>query len=419
MIKKGFYILAGGLFTSIVVMLLDNPGSIQIEWFEYQITSSMAAVILLLSASTISLVMIVRIIRVIAYRFLSSLGYGKNDKFKMALQELSMGFVAALVGDRKMAHRIVRDVEASIGHHPMINILKIQNEKTITLDEDSEGLNKDLLRDSETKTLGVLRLAQTAARSKNYKKAIELLTENQETMCQNTLILENIIDIHMKLGDWDEAIKVLEAAMTQKGNSRLANSNVLEKLYYFAAKHKLTENQPKAAEKFARASLLANDKQCAIRTLLVYALINQNQIDKAEKIIIQAWELRPTTELIEAYKKLEPQETHTAFAARIDKLASANSDHPLSRLVKSKAYLNAGLYGQVGNQLETIQNEGLDPEYKIPLLALIIKHHANAGNKADLDENINALIMETENQAKKDTAAPKAFSKLESLNIEL
>ena len=168
----------------------------------------------------------------------------------------------------------------------------------------------------------------------------------------------------------------------------------------------------------AKASLKFNSQQNAIRTILAYALINQNKIKKAEAIIIEAWKLGPTRDLIKSYKKLEPNETDTAFAARIKKLVSENSGHPLSHLVKTEAYIKADLHGEVNTQMELIKNESLDAHDKIPLLALVISHYAKTGNQIKLIECVENLITSIEIRFKEDISIPKSFVELESIHFK-
>ena len=416
MIKIISYLIALGLLIAISVKLAEDPGLIKIEWLEYQISSSMAAVILILIALTVSIFFISKTLRVVLKWVSPLLGYRDNNRLNNILNRLTDGFIAALIRDRYTANRIIEDVESSIGPHQLINILKTQNEENPNFDIGSEVLNSALLEGSRTKQLGVLRAAERQAKDRNYSEAIKILTEGQNKKQNNILNLRSILDIQIMQGKWESAIKFIINNKILGLN--LEGHQILEKLYLFAAKEKLSKKEPEAAERLAKASLKFNSQQNAIRTILAYALINQNKIKKAEAIIIEAWKLGPTRDLIKSYKKLEPNETDTAFAARIKKLVSENSGHPLSHLVKTEAYIKADLHGEVNTQMELIKNESLDAHDKIPLLALVISHYAKTGNQIKLIECVENLITSIEIRFKEDISIPKSFVELESIHFK-
>lgn len=275
-------------------------------------------------------------------RRLSSYFYGRREK--RGREALSQGLLAVFSGDyvtaQKMEARALKYPTGS--YEPLVKLLQAQN---LFLQKNSTGSTKlyeEMRREESTKLVGLYGLFREAMNAKAYEKAQnyaeEALSLSPELLWANQAVLNRL----SSEGQWDKALAVFERA--QKILPRSARfteeRNQTHALLLSGKALYLSEsNLVEARKTILKARKLVPDF-IPITIITADILYKLNEISKADKMIVQAWQKNPHSDLGELY--LKTAEGSAERLKRAKALASHNKDTFESSFLVAKAALDAG-----------------------------------------------------------------------------
>ncbi len=323
--------------------LADRPGELVVTFqgYEYQLSLMVAAVaVTAIVAAVMILWWLVKAIWTSPYTISRYFRVRRRDR---GYQALSTGMIAAGSGDAALARTKNREAAKLIraDQEPLIQLLDAQ---TSLLEGDHEAARKKfeaMLDDPELRLLGLRGLYLEAERLGDRAAARHYAGRAAEAAPQLGWAADATLEEATGRGDWDEALRLLDA---QKAARRLDRGAAERKraVLLTAKAMSILDQDPVAARNAAlEANRLAPDLVPATVTA-ARALFRQNDIKKGAKILEAAWKVEAHPEIADLYVHARPGDATHDRLARARKLESMRHNHAESSLAVAKAALDAG-----------------------------------------------------------------------------
>ncbi|CAG1013826.1 hypothetical protein RHIZO_04612 [Rhizobiaceae bacterium] len=323
--------------------LADRPGELVVTFqgYEYQVSLMVAAVaVTAIVAAVMTLWWVVKAIWTSPYTISRYFRVRRRDR---GYQALSTGMIAAGSGDAALARAKNKEAAKLIraDQEPLIQLLDAQ---TSLLEGDHETARKKfeaMLDDPELRLLGLRGLFLEAERLGDRGAARHYAGRAAEAAPQLGWAADATLEEATGRGDWDEALRLLDA---QKAARRLDKGAAERKraVLLTAKAMSILDQDPTAARNAAlEASRLAPDLVPASVTA-ARALFRQNDIKKGAKILEAAWKIEAHPEIADLYVHARPGDATHDRLARARKLEALRQNHAESSLAVAKAALDAG-----------------------------------------------------------------------------
>ncbi len=303
--------------------LMENPGTVVISWIDYEITTSMAALI----AFIVFISVIIYILRlpVLFIHFIKrSLVHQKQKNKEILLQQILNAIASQ---DEQAGIKLSTRIDKIYSTNSSLNLL------LKALLKPSPDIYQKLSELPETELAGFKGLIQIEQKNGNLEAALTLCEKailkykNIPWLVQETLYLQVLNE------KWESALNTLEQIKKLKIESEQHYKNqkatLLLKLNKPFEAYKTAPWLPQAALEAAKA----NPK-------------------KAESILTRAWEETPSWELYKAYTNLFQKETPLVRYKKIEKLVSKHPGNKISYLALADSALQAKLWGQAKKELD-------------------------------------------------------------------
>ena len=303
--------------------LMENPGTVVISWMDYEITTSMAALI----AFIVFISVIIYILRlpVLFIHFIKrSLVHQKQKNKEILLQQILNAIASQ---DEQAGIKLSTRIDKIYSTNSSLNLL------LKALLKPSPDIYQKLSELPETELAGFKGLIQIEQKNGNLEAALTLCEKailkykNIPWLVQETLYLQVLNE------KWESALNTLEQIKKLKIESEQHYKNqkatLLLKLNKPFEAYKTAPWLPQAALEAAKA----NPK-------------------KAESILTRAWEETPSWELYKAYTNLFQKETPLVRYKKIEKLVSKHPGNKISYLALADSALQAKLWGQAKKELD-------------------------------------------------------------------
>lgn len=205
-----------------IAMVVDNPGRVTMLWFDYQIETSVAFIILVILLAAIFIVLFTLIIRLIIASP-SQFWQRRNVKqLNNGITELTYSIAALASSNITAAETHVHKVEKLLGKTPLTILLSAQIAKNKGNDAATHALLEQLLGYKETEYLAARSLSESASQNANLPKALQLAKKALELNPKDSSATIAVASLQIRLKLWDEAISNIQRTkLPRKEKSRL------------------------------------------------------------------------------------------------------------------------------------------------------------------------------------------------------
>ncbi len=205
-----------------ITLIVDNPGSVTMLWFDYQIETSVAFIILVILLAAILLVLFTLIIRLI---IASPSQFWKRRNVKQlnnGITELTYSIAALASSNITAAETHVHKVEKLLGKTPLTILLSAQIAKNKGNEAATHALLEQLLGYKETEYLAARSLSENASKNDNLPKALQLAKKALEMNPKDSSTALAVASIQIRLKHWNEAIaSIQKSKLARREKSRL------------------------------------------------------------------------------------------------------------------------------------------------------------------------------------------------------
>lgn len=322
--------------------LADRPGDLSIVWqgrnIEMSLMTAVTMIVSLIAAIMISWWLIRTII--LSPRTVSR--YFRANKRDRGYQALSTGLLAAGAGDAAMARKMNKRTKGLLkaDQEPLIHLLDVQAALIEGHHEDARKLFEAMAEDPETKLLGLRGLYLEAQR----QGADEAAQHYAETAAEQAPHLPwagaAALSYRTREGKWDEALQLLES-QRHAGTIEATAADRQKAVLLTARARENVDSDPAKARDDALAALKLSPAFPPAAVVATKALLRQDNLRKAAKILEAAWKSNPHPEIAEAYVRARMGDTTADRLKRAERLEKLRPLNPLSYDVVARAALEA------------------------------------------------------------------------------
>jgi HemY protein len=333
------YIAALAVAAYVLERIIDQPGSIAIDWGSYHLDTSVAVAIGVFIAGVAAIVVGWAIVMLILRAPGRLTRAGRQKRREKGYHALSRGIIAAASGDAARAARAAADAEKYLDHEPLTKLLKAQAAQLSGDRRAAEAAFHEMTLAPETKMLG-LRGLHIEAQRRNDIEAAQHFARAAHEIAPLPWAGAAIIEHYAAQGEWERVRNAIEHNLKSKSID-LTTAQRLRAVAETALAMEKRDSDAHEALVLARLALKRVPGFVPAAALSARILARSGERKKALKLVESAWAINPHPDLAEAYFEAAPGESNTERLTRVAKLVQAAPTATESRHLLARAALAA------------------------------------------------------------------------------
>jgi HemY protein len=339
------------LLVSGAVWLADHPGSVEIEWLSWRLSTSVPVLLgaLLLIAGLLFYAL--RLIAAIARAPGNFQARRLDKKRHRGYQALSDGLAAAAGGHARQASKLAARAEKLLNDPSLTRVLSAQTAQ-LTGDESAERQHYEAMRERpETALMGTRGLMELALAEGQRDRALELARESRKLAPADGALAELTFTLLMESGLLAEAQDMLAEAGKRKALSREQMARRRALVLNERARRAERDGDAKDAIAFSKQALSADGSLADAALRLARLQASQGLARQAATVLEKSWRIEPLPEIAGAYAALVPDEAPLQKLRRLEKFAALQPEAWTTQRVLGETALSAKLWGQARKHL--------------------------------------------------------------------
>jgi HemY protein len=347
--------------------LADRPGDLSIVWQDRRIEMSLMTAVTVIVSLVAAIMIGWWLIRTIIYSPRTVARYFRANKRDRGYQALSTGLLAAGAGDAVTARKMNKRTKGLLkaDQEPLIHLLDVQAALIEGHHDEARKLFEAMAEDPETKLLGLRGLYLEAQRQGADEAAQHYAETAAEQAPQLPWAGAAALSYRTREGKWDEALQLLER-QRQAGTIEAAAADRTKAVLLTARARDRVDSDPSSARDDALNALKLAPAFAPAAVVATKALLRQDNLRKAAKVLESAWKVSPHPELAEAYVRARMGDTASDRLKRAERLEKLKPLNPQSFDVVARAALEARRYDLAREKAEAAAR--LQPSEGIYLL---------------------------------------------------
>jgi HemY protein len=360
------FIAALGVLTIGLHWLVEQPGSIMLDWGGYHVEMSILVGVAALIGAVAAIILAWAII-VYFFQAPARLKRGtKSRRREKGYQALSRGIVAAGAGHVAEARKAAKEAAKYLAKEPLTYLLKAQ---VAQLEGDrvaAETAFHEMTLLSETRLLGLRGLHIEAKRRKDVEAAHHFADQASQ-IAPLPWAGHAMLEHHGAQANWEEARVAVEANLKAKAID-LPTAQRLRAVVETALAMEKQDEHPSEALHLARQAVKRAPDLVPAVALIGRLLAHHGDSAKALKLLERAYAENPHPDLVEAYLHAAPSETNAERLTRVKKLAAGAPRATESGIIVARAALAARDFDCARKALAPLVANGQTPTAQVCLL---------------------------------------------------
>lgn len=333
------------------VWLADNPGSVEVDWLSWRLSTSVPALLLFLLLLSGGLFYALRLINAVA-SFPGAFSARRREKKRhRGYRALSDGLAAAAGGHARQASKLAVQAEKLLKDPSLTRVLSAQTAQ-LTGDESAERRHYEAMRDRpETALMGTRGLLELALAQGQRDQALVLATEARKLAPADGALAELLFTLLMENSQLAEAQELLADAGKRKALSRDQTARRRALVANERARRAERDGDAKDAIAFAKQALAADPSLADAALRLSRLQAAQDLARQAAGVLEKTWKIEPLPDIAHAYATLVPDEAPLQRLRRMEKFAALQPEAWTTQRLLGETALAAKLWGQARKHL--------------------------------------------------------------------
>ncbi len=370
-------ILAFGLtlfFALGAAWLADQPGSVTIAIGNLEITTGLLVMglALFVFAGLVVFIWLTYHWIVGAPEMVGS--FFRNRRRRHGFEALSRGMVAAAAGDAAIATREAKDASRQLGDSSLVLLLKVQTAQLQNNTTKTKRIFQEMLERPETSALGLRGLFTLALEEGDRTAARALAEQAVQLGPQIPWAWQAMFDLQATAGDWQAALKTLEARRRHKLIDRPAANRLAAVLRTAKALAAESEDSTTALDDALEAHRLVPDSIPAA-ALSARLLAEKGEAGRAARIVERTWRANPHPDLALIYGHVHPGDSANQSLTRAKSLAARAPESLEGPIAIARAALQARAFDEARAALGPLLDD--EPSQRICVLMAEIENAEN------------------------------------------
>ncbi|NQV82261.1 MAG: heme biosynthesis protein HemY [Rhodospirillales bacterium] len=371
-----FFIVVSALIWG-ALALTDYPGQVSLEWAGYRVDSTFTV---LLGA-----VVLVSFGTALVYRFWLFLRRSPGDiklnwnakRRQRGYQALTRGMVAVAAGDAIEAQRQAKRADSLLDEPPLTMLVSAQAAQ-MRGDEAAAGMFfTAMMKRPETEFLGLRGLFNQAIKRGDKTEALSLARRAHRLQPKSAWVAGSMFDLQISTGQWLDARVTSDDLHRRKLIDAPTARRRKAVLNYRLSQKAREDGDLATAEGHLRDAIkLAPDFVPAV-VELAGRWVDGGKASKAVKMIQDSWAAGPHPALLEPYWTACGAGDALGRVRVTKKLTARNPDHPESLIALARASLEARLWGEARQFLDSAMAGALGPSAKACRLMAELEENEN------------------------------------------
>jgi len=364
--------LAFLLIIAVVAMLASwqivttDPGTVEVEWFGTQVsTSALFGLLILVAVIAVAL----PLLRLAMFLMDAPGRIGKASqraRVRRGQEALALGLIAAEAGEFEEARRHADKAEDLIDEPRLALLLQARAAEVSGDTAGAERAYSGMLQQEDTEVLGRKGLMAAALKRGDRTAARAHAEAALKASKTATWPFQYAFDLAVQAGDWENAIEALDLGDKRKQvEDKVAKRRRAVLMCAQSAKLERERRADKACEMAQKAFRMAPTFAPAA-AMTARMLVAEGRAERAASILEEAWENGPHPALAHAYRDIVPGESREARAERMRAFAEKRRDHRESKIVLAELAMERGDWGGAQAALEDAYRE--NPSSRICIL---------------------------------------------------
>lgn len=355
MLRALLFAIKVGLLAVAAIWVVQNPGTVEIAWFEYHVTAHIGLVLLLLLVLVLFLLFLHRVALALAGLPGSWKKRRERKTHEKGYQALTQGLTAVAAGDAKHASERARRTRELWPKDKGLSLLLEAQAARLRGEEDVARAAFDrLLKNKDTAFLGLRGLLVDALDGGDATRALELARKAQAMHPRQPWVIRLVYDLEIQKKQWTEAEKTLKRAVRYGAiEERQAQRDHIAML---AAQAEALADKGLKGEAIAqlRKAHRMDPDFVPVSERLAALYIEKKNRRAAKQVIEETWKLNPHKDLVRLWGKLAPESKPKDISTRLrwfERLVALKPDSAESQLAAARAALDDALWGQAREYL--------------------------------------------------------------------
>lgn len=347
-------------------IITTDQGTVVINWFGTQVTTSALFAILVL---VLIVALALPLLRLLMFLIDAPGRIGKaseRSRVRKGQEELALGLIAAEAGEFEDARRHADKAENLVDEPRLAMLLQARAAEVGGDTAAAERAYSGMLANEDTEVLGRKGLMAAALKRGDRLAARTHADAALKASKTSSWPFQYAFDLAVQAGDWEAAMDALDIGDKRKlVDDRVAKRRRAVLMTAQAQKLERERHIDKAADMAQKAFRMAPAFAPAA-AMAARLLAAEGKGERAAAILEEAWENGPHPALAHAYRDLMPDENREARAARMNELVSKRRDSRESKIVMAELAMERGDWGAAQNALEDAYRE--NPSSRICIL---------------------------------------------------
>lgn len=346
------FIVVVAALAAVAVFIADQPGRVEIEWGDYLIELTPAAL-----AGAVAIIAFVVALLALLLRWLwrGPRAYRRSRQLqreRLGYQVLTQGLVAAAAGDAVGARRLARRANHMLGEPPLTLLLSAQAAQLEGKEEVAQHYFNAMLERRETEFMGLRGLIVQATKAGDLARARELAERAFRLRPDTPWLLTTLLELRLKQGDRAGSHALIEkarraGALTPEGAARRQAALTLEE-----ARAAFAAGDQHLALKLAERAAAVDPGFAAPVLLAAEAALALGKRGRATRLIEAAYARRPHPAFGRLHLAAAPNVTLLDRVGRLERLVALVPGHAVGRRLIAEAALEAKLWGRARAELD-------------------------------------------------------------------
>lgn len=389
------------LFVIVVaaVWLLEQPGSLIIEFLDYKVTATFGVGLLVLAALILLALFLYKILNGIVSIPRALTRYQNESKRQKGYRALTRGFAAVAAGNAKEATKFAKETRKFLPKEQGLPLLLEAQAARLRGEEGkAKEIFRELLKDRDAAFFGIRGLLKSAIDEGNKGKALDYARQALALNPKQPWIIKTVYDLELQNRRWDEALATAKKALKYGAIDKdRATQDHIAILLHRAREDELAGLQVDAVKKLQQAYKL--DK-CFIPTFFALGKIylEQDKKRKVKSMLEKIWKQNPHPDLVEFWRDLAPENTAKNPMKQLhffEKVLALKPDSAEGQIAIARVAMEASLWGEAKAYLTAAE--------KIQPMAEIYRMRAEIEQETTKNEEVvrNWLLKASEAPAGK------------------
>lgn len=374
------------LFVIVVaaVWLLEQPGSLIIEFLDYKVTASFGIGLLVLAALILIAITVYKVLNGIV-SIPKVLSRYKNESARQrGYRAMTRGFVAVAAGNAKDATKFSKETRRFLPNEQGLPLLLEAQAARLRGEEGkAKEIFRELLKDRDAAFFGIRGLLKSAIDEGNKIKALDYARQALALNPKQPWIIKTVYDLELQNRRWDNALETAKKGIRFKAISKeRAVSDHIAILLHRAREDELAGLQIEAVKKLQQAYKM--DK-CFVPTFLALGKIymEQEKNRKVKSMLEKIWKKNPHPDLVNFWRQLAPENTAKNPMKQLrffEKVLALKPDSVEGQMAIARIAMEASLWGEAKAYLTAAE--------KIQPLAEIYRMRAEIEQQTTKNEDV-------------------------------